>query len=63
MELCKLCNFNRLYGFLEIWHIPCSIQRQNLITQVDRFSFDHAQDGEPFDFAHDHELVEWLVEP
>jgi len=31
--------------------------------EVDRLSFDHAQDGESFDFAHDHELVEWLVEP
>jgi len=26
-------------------------------------SFDFAQDGEPFDLAHGHERVEWLVEP
>jgi len=32
-------------------------------TQADRLPFDYAQDGESFDFAHDHELVEWLVEP
>jgi len=31
-------------------------------TQADRLPFDYAQDGESFDFAHDHELVEWLVE-